>query len=244
MENAQFWQKIASKRTSWKPATPAPNSETTKFPRTISRAISLRGLEMPVKQFLQEGLDREDINRISEDGILTLMRNQEDEDRHDSALNTCYEAFGNYNGNVTQDAQSIIDRWVELEAHPIVKAAVLENGVFFVVLPLFNLHGTTTLRETSQWISRDEILHVQSHRKASELLGARPTKALDNLRKETVDWIVSYLDEETGKVGSKDRWMKASDQLMRTGKSELNETKFAVKPAFFEIDNSTVNTYA
>lgn len=243
METEQIWQNIAAKRRTWEPSNPEPNSEFTKYNRTISRCISLRDLEMPVKEFLQQGLDRSDINKIGEGGIQTLIRNQQDEDRHDLALTRCFNAYASYNKTEAYGADFIIKEWLSLDDHPITKAAVLENGVFFVLLPILRNYGTPSMQETSGWISMDEVLHVQSHRTAARLLGAKPSSKLNKLRKATVAWLVGRMEEE-GRKGALDHYMKASDNLMKSGVSNLTETKFATKPAFFETSNRLLGKYA
>lgn len=244
----EFWNNFtADKRKTWKPNNPAPNSAISAAPLTIERGLMLRGLEIPVKEFILEGVERSDMTKLGQGALQVLMRNTEDEDRHDLALNRCADAH-KINGGIfdsfpmEQEAQGIIAEWQALDVHPFTKAAVLENGVFFVLLPLFNLYGFQALRETSQWISQDERLHVQTHRAAAQLLGARPTKELDDLRVYTVEWLLTDLAQEADQ-DTYDRFRKSSDMLMSRGLSALNETQFASYQAFFETKRNHFADY-
>ena len=238
-----FWSDVNALRSSWQVVEPEENSFISEFPETISRAICLRHLELPVKQFIQQGIDSSDAYKIGPDGLASLVRNQEDEDRHDIALSNCFKAMRNFNPKYTLEASSIIQEWLDLDVNPITKTAVLENSVFFIILPIFNKYGFSPLRETSRDISRDERIHVITHRKAAQLLNSPPTKALNALRIKTVDWLTQSMDTEI-EAGLKDKYMLSSYNLLTKGISSLDESKTVTGVAFFEKPNNHISKYS
>jgi hypothetical protein len=237
------WSTFASKRRAWQPNNPAPNSETSKAPLTISRCLALTALEPAVREFLQEGLDRSDMSKLGP-AISTLRRNQEDEVKHELALTRAKHAMVDYTPAFEAEADNLISRWTELTDNPITKAAVLENGVFFIILPIYNMFGSPSLQISSNSISGDEIIHVQSHRKAAQLLGARPSKELNNLRIDTVAWISATIGEETGGKWTLERCLKNSNSLMSRGISDLLETQVGSQLAPYELAGTMIETYA
>lgn len=239
---AEFdWIKLQNKRRQWSPNTPPPNSETCLAPKTISRCLSLTKLEPLVAEFITTGLNKADKYKLGEAPVAALSRNIEDEEKHEIALTTNREALSNYTSEYENDAQSLIKAWAELPDNEITKAAVLENGVFFIILPIYSLFGSTSLRITANSISGDEILHVQSHRKAAQLLGAKPSKQLDQLRLSTVEWLAQDIGSETD--WTLDRCITNSTSLMRRGISDLLETQVAAVNAPFELKNTTLEKY-
>jgi hypothetical protein len=167
----------------------------------------------------------------------------EDEVRHEVALTRAAAALV---GRVDHSAaaEQLIREWEDLSDNPITKAAVLECGVFFVILPLYSQFGGASLRITSASISGDERLHVISHRAASQAIGARPSRALDKLRRDTVAWFSETLGYEVGGNWSKDRMVANSDSLMRRGVSDLGESQVANVNAPYEISNNSIESYA
>jgi hypothetical protein len=74
----------------------------------------------------------------------------------------------------------------------------------------------------------------------------RVTPELDKLRKATVSWMTQGLiNKSDEKWYDRNFWMDQSDSLLYTGKAEgLIETKRARMPAFFEMSNSDLPSYA
>ena len=242
-----FWGNFTDdKRKTWKPSNPEINSATSSAPKTIHRGLLLRGLEIPVKEFILDGIERSDMAKLGEGALEVLMRNTKDEDKHDLALGRCAGAhkveMSARTLQLAQEAQGFINDWVNLDLHPFTKAAVLENGVFFVLLPLFNLYGFQALREASQWISQDERMHVQTHRAAAQLLRAAPSNDVNDLRRATVEWLLKDLIEEADQA-TYDRFLNSSDLLMYQGLSALDQTQFASYSAFFETKRNHFASY-
>jgi hypothetical protein len=237
------WNALNNRRRVWSPNSPQPNSETSSASHTISRCLALTPLEPAVRMFIQEGLDKAD-KAILGAATDVLLRNQEDEEKHELALNRAQSAMVDYTDQYEIEALQLISQWEDLPDNPITKAAVLENGVFFVILPLYNMFGGASLRVSSNSISGDEIIHVQSHRKAAQLLKARPSAALDKLRIDTVAWLSAKLDQEVGGKWTQARCLKNSDSLMTKGISDLLETRVGSQNAPYEMRSTTLETYS
>ena len=198
-------------------------------------------LELPVKEMLQQGLERE----LPDDpGIIPALRsNQADEDKHDRALDYIVSVHG-VDEKAEREAQAIRKAWLSNPSHPILKTAILERSVFFVLLPFFRFNGDMGIRTTASDISRDEQTHTLIHAMVAKELGEKATPALNKLRKATVHWAMDLLGTPENKYLNKDYWLKASDNLFHQGKApELVETQRARMPAFFESSNVNLPKY-
>jgi hypothetical protein len=235
--------RLNSKRRSWEPNNPAPRSERAIAPITVSRCLALTPLEPAVAAFLKSGLSRSDAVSLSPELVATLERNIEDEVRHELALTRAAAAL-HVQHDFTADAAGIIAAWEALPDNPITKTAVLECGVFFVILPLYQQFGSPSLKITSASISGDERLHVNSHRYAAQQLKAPPSKQLNALRRDTVAWLAQDLGLEAGGNWSADRMVKNSDSLMSRGVSDLVETQTVNVNAPYEINSRNLEQYA
>jgi hypothetical protein len=230
-------------RKEWQPNSPSAQSDYCLAPDTISRCLALTPLEPLVKGFILDGLDRADHKLLGEDAITALLRNTEDEVKHELALDYAKKSLINYNPKFEDEALSLIQAWNLLDCHPITKAAVLENGVFFIVLPLYASFGSASLRISANSISADEVIHVQTHRAAAQILKAKPSKQLDQLRHDTVAWLSQDLKETEGKW-SQERALKNSESLMRRGVSDMIETAVATVLAPYELKSTSLDVYA
>lgn len=208
----------------------------------LYRALALRCLELPVKSFLQEGLEKE-LPQIP--GVVeALMSNQADEDKHDLGLNYVVAAHGS-DEKSEREAQRILRTWLDAPEHPILKASILERSVFFVLLPFFRFNGDIGIRTLAADISRDEQTHVAIHGMVCHDLGLKSTQNLNRLRRATVAWVMEPLTRNTeNKWLDKDFWIKQSDSLYTRGKAEgLADTQRARMPAFFEASNINLPAY-
>lgn len=208
---------------------------------TIFRALALRHLEIPVRELLQQGLDRD---LPSTPGVTeALMHNQKDEERHDEALNYVALSHGT-DERAEREALNILQAWREHPAHPILKAAVLERSVFFVALPFFRFNGNVGMRTVSRDISRDEQVHVAVHSLVAKELGENAGQSLNKLRRATALWLFDKLGQSENKWLNKDFWLSSSDSLFERGKAEgLRESRASVMPAFFETANYNLPSY-
>lgn len=228
-----FYAHLASKKRPWQPTCGtkqpvAPGSE-----NTLGRCLALRRLEIPVQDWVAEGAAKER-GRLSPEAIALLTSNCEDERKHDQALGMAAASYGLSNATMDAEAEAIAAEWLAHPDHPIVKAGVLEQSVFFVILPLMRKFGGAGLRTVSYDISTDESIHAPANRQAAKDLGYHWSPSLDALRDRTVRWLVSDLDA-AGKYGYGEVWIESSKQLLTSGRtSNLDDTRSYVMPAFFE----------
>ncbi len=208
---------------------------------TLFRALALRHLELPVRELLQQGLDRD---LPSTPGVAeALKHNQKDEERHDEALNYIAAAHGT-DHNAEKEVQNILKAWAEHPAHPMLKAAILERSIFFVILPFFRFNGDVGMRTVSRDISRDEQVHVGVHSLVAKELGEKASASLNKLRRATALWAFDALGSSENKWLDKDFWLRQSDSLFERGKTnELMESRASSVPAFFEAANYDLPSY-
>jgi hypothetical protein len=207
----------------------------------IYRALALRHLELPVSEFLKQGL-RGELPKTA--GVVeALESNIRDEERHDTALNYVVEAHG-FSDRFETEGRHILKAWLDAPEHPILKAAILERSVFFVLLPFYRFNGDIGIRTTAADISRDEQTHVAIHSMVCSELGLKSTPGLNRLRRATVGWVVDGLKSDANKYLDKDFWLSQSDSLYERGKAPgLSDTQRARMPAFFEAANTDLPQY-
>jgi len=212
----------------------------------VQRALALRCLEIPVGDFISEAMKGDLPQGIEAEGCRELLlSNVKDEENHDIALNYAAEAH-KIPVRFEKEAERIKQAWLELDRHPVLKAVVLERSVFFVLLPIFRFLGDTGLRTTSADISRDEQTHVAANTLVCQALDLKTDKALNNLRRNTIGWVLQSLQGEgSHKHLSSNFWFNCSDSLYTRGKAEgLSDTRASRMPAFFETNNVNLPQYA
>jgi hypothetical protein len=171
----------------------------------------------------------------------TLLRNIEDEVKHEIALNAARNATSNYDPQYESEAKEIMEAWKSLPDSPIVTTAVLETAVFQSLLVLYSRFGGISLRVTAMDISRDERIHSISHRQAAMMLGTKPSKRLNNLRIETMAWLAAELNQDGFTL---DRALRNSENLMRRGVSDYEESCAGSIICPMEISNLSLSSYA
>jgi len=219
----------------WKPRQVASDATETFNPMLI-RAVGLRGLEIPVgewtAQFIQDTPELSPIHHI-------LLNHIEDEENHDTQLEYLAEHMGAK--VVPEEADILVDRWLTLNCHPLLKKMVLEAGVFFPVLGMMGVYGKSNIliQNVRQWISSDESAHVASSRLIIDYLRRNgqhisPPPALMTLIQDTIKYICQGTDEE--------KWLKASLSGITTGKIFEGEklTTVAVQDPFTQNRNSEI----
>jgi hypothetical protein len=208
---------------------------------TIYRALAIRHLELPVKDMLLEGLERE---LPDSPGLIeSIHSNILDEERHDLALNYVAAAHG-VDEQAEKEALKIRQAWIDHPAHPIAKVAVLERSLFFTILPFFRFNGDKGLRTVASDISRDEICHAFCHTKICEEANEKYGASLNKLRKMTALWIYDKLGSSSNKWLNKDFWLRQSDSLFVSGKApELNASRASTMPSFFECNSLNLPSY-
>ena len=235
------YDQVISRKRKWTPVAVQKGQVVEGAEDALKRALGLRHLELPVREFLQQALDKD---LPSTPGVReALLSNQRDEENHDLALNYVIDAHG-ADMKHEDEAKHILKAWLDAPEHPILKAAILERSVFFVILPFFRFNGDIGIRTTAADISRDEQTHVAIHSMVCSELGLKSTPSLNRLRRATVGWVVDGLKSTTNKYLDKDFWLSQSDSLYEKGKAPgLRDTQRARMPAFFEAANTDLPQY-
>jgi len=235
------YEKLLNRKRTWTPVQTTKGKFKNGAEETIFRCLAVRNMELPVGTFITEALNK----NIPDSARILLESNVKDEIKHDLALGYITNAHG-VNDQAEAEALRLRDAWQQHPDHTILKALVIERSIFFVLLPFFRFNGDAGLMTCAADISRDEQVHVATNSLVSLELGLTPSPSLDKLRKATINWIMQPLSmEHEDKYLSKKFWLDASDRLMYEGKApQLNDTKAARMPAFFEHDNRNLPSYA
>ena len=231
---------IAKKR-AWQ-ATPVDNAPVKEGAEdTLFRALALRHLELPVKDLLEQGLQRD---LPATPGVIeALQSNQKDEERHDEALNYVASAYGT-NAKAESEVMNILKVWMEHPAHPVHKVAIVERSIFFVALPFFRFNGNIGMRTVSADISRDEQVHCGVHGLVAKELNEKDSESLNKLRAATAAWLFDGLGASEDKWLDKDAWMKRSERLFWEGKApDMVDSRRSRQIAFFESSNVNLPSY-
>ena len=234
--------KIMGRKRSWTPVAVDAGPVAEGSEETLKRCLALRTLELPVKEMLKQGLERD----LPDDpGVVeALHSNMADEDKHDRALQYIVDVHG-VDQRAEREAERIKEAWLAAPEHPILKTAILERSVFFVLLPFFRFNGDMGIRTVASDISRDEQTHTLIHAMVAKDVGEATTPGLNKLRKATIHWAMDLLGSSENKYLNKDFWLKQSDNLYFRGRAEgLADTQRARMPAFFEHANQNLPQYA
>ena len=239
MSSPSPYVSVLTRKRKWTPTQVSAGTVTEGSRETLHRCLALRHLELPVRDLLAAGLARD---LPSTEGVVqALESNMADEERHDQALQFVVDAHG---CEMQDEAEGVLirDAWVNHPDHPILKAAILERSVFFVLLPFLRFAGDVGIRTVAADISRDEQVHVAVHHMVASELGLKVSPSLNSLRRATVGWVFDLL-QGTDQL-SKGFWMQASDNLFERGKApELVGTRRARQIAFFEASNVDLPSY-
>lgn len=218
---------------------------------SLARGLALRKLEIPVGDFINEATKKD--LPIGANGLSLLQSNIVDEERHDLQLQYLFEDFEwVYTKGLTTDsldkdnttAQQFTDYVInDCDDHPLVKAAVLERSVFFVLLPLMRAYGSTSFRTVAADISNDEQIHVAVNTDIQHLLGATYSRKLNKARFDMVAWMTEDLKVDDAK-GNQAFWLRQSTSLLKKSVAPgLEDTKRARVTSFFEINHLNLPTY-
>lgn len=232
---------LVSRKRKWTPSPVTAGTIDPYLASTVRRGLALRHLEIPVRELLQQGLNRElpNTHGLRE----ALLSNQQDEERHDQALNYVVAAHGS-DPYAEEVGKQYVQAILEHPDHPIQKAAILERSVFFVLLPFFRFAGDVGIRTVAADISRDEQTHVAIHHMVATELGLKPSPSLNALRRDIVAWFTQDLIWNDGTERDRNFWMKCSDNLYARGVApELKATRASRMPAFFEASNQDLPQY-
>ena len=241
MMSTSPYAQVVSRKRKWTPVAVQRGKLVGGSEEAVYRGLALRHLELPVAEFLKQGLEKELPNTP---GVVeALQSNIRDEERHDRALEYVVDAHGT-DEKAEAEGRHILRAWMDAPEHPILKAAILERSVFFVLLPFYRFNGDVGIRTTAADISRDEQTHVAIHSMVCSELGIKSTPSLNRLRRATVGWVMDTLGTSENKYLDKDFWLSQSDSLYERGKAPgLSDTQRARMPAFFEASNNDLPQY-
>ena len=241
MMSTSPYAQVVSRKRKWTPVAVQRGKLVCGSEEAVYRGLALRHLELPVGEFLKQGLEKELPN--TRGVVEALQSNIRDEERHDRALEYVADAHGT-DEKAEAEGRHILRAWMDAPEHPILKAAILERSVFFVLLPFFRFNGDIGIRTTAADISRDEQTHVAIHSMVCSELGLKSTQSLNRLRRATVGWVMDTLGTSENKYLDKDFWLSQSDSLYERGKAPgLSDTQRARMPAFFEASNTDLPQY-
>ena len=234
------YQQLINRKRKWTPVQTTAGLCKEGAEETVHRALALRHMELPVGDFIRDGLDT-DVPALSRE---LLESNVTDEQNHDLALGYIANAYGT-DEKAESEALRLREAWTSHPDHTILKAMVAERAIFFVLLPFMRANGDAGMRTVSADISRDEQIHVAANSIVCRELGLTISPSLDKLRKATINWVMQPLGSSADKYLDRKFWLDSSDRLMYEGKApELSFTKSARMPAFFEHSNVNLPQYA
>ena len=234
------YQKLLNRKRKWTPVQTTAGLCKEGAEAAIYRALALRHMELPVGDFIRDGLDT-DVPKLSRE---LLESNVKDEINHDLALGYIANAYG-VDEKAEAEALRLRDAWTAHPDHTILKAMVAERAVFFVLLPFMRFNGDAGMRTVSADVSRDEQIHVAANSLVCRELNLEPSPSLDKLRKATINWVMQPLGSNADKYLDRKFWTDSSDRLMYEGKApQLSDTRSARMPAFFEHSNNNLPQYA
>ena len=242
----EFYKKQYNRRRDWEVIEVAPNQEILKGAEvTLSKALALSQLELPVGEWI--GAELVKSGKLMHPGIIRLLQlNQQDEIKHDKALNKLRDVFPVRKVD-DEKVSEMVNIASALASHysPIVVAGVLESSLFFVILPMYRFLGGGGFRTVANDISNDENIHVAVNLQMAKDLGYNRGNSLDRYRLAVIDWLTEDLPStHTNKYLSRDFWIKTSNNLYYSGKApQLKSTQRAVMPSFFEKDNRNLPVY-
>jgi len=144
------YEKLLARKRTWTPIKGDAGEVTEGSEETLLRALSLRHMELPVGDFINDALAT-DVPTLARE---LLQSNVKDEEKHDLALGYIADAYG-VDPKAEKEAKILRDAWVSHPDHTLLKAKVAETAIFFVLLPFFRWNGSASMRTVSADISRD-----------------------------------------------------------------------------------------
>lgn len=166
-----------------------------------------------------------------------IIRNSEDELKHDKALSYLKEYVG-YQDALVGKAQKLIERW-RAQKPTFALAYALEMGIFMSVLPWLNKNGDVYCSTVSNWISDDETVHVVVNGLLAKECGHKLTKDHFVLVKDTLEYIYRYYDNDYIR-----KQVERAFARLTTGKDNaMMDESVPSTPAFFEQNNKQTTEY-
>jgi len=166
-----------------------------------------------------------------------LTRNAEDESKHDIVLKMLADYY--CVGDISDEANRLLDQWRALDCNPVLAAYTLEMGVFFSILPTLIKHGDVYAATVAQWINDDERVHVETNLRIIRELKLKITKELAALVYNTVVYIYSPLGADAAKANGQ----RAVKRLLSGKDEQMLTDSLPVTIAFFEQHDKRAIVY-
>lgn len=215
------------------------------IPEALERVLaSAIYLEIDVAQYLAEGWksDIKGKNSIPEYAEKLIESNIPDESVHLAQFEHAIAAYP-VRQKFIDEAQQLSEQWRDNDSHPLLKATILELGVFVPCsLPLLLRVGGLSLGWVGQMVSQDEQRHQATGRAVCSLLKMNPYKPsvkLQELREQTIRWIVGdgYLKRWQYSV----EWFLEQSRIVSSGNNSKELSRWTNIPRYtppFEWDNA------
>jgi hypothetical protein len=231
----------------WKPqtltATPLPIT-TDNVPEILERILaSAIVLEVDVASYLAEGwkADIKGKNSIPEVAEKLIESNIPDESVHLAQFKKAIAVYP-VREQYLREAEQLSQQWQDDEGHPLLKATLLEIGVFVPCsLPVLLRAGGLSLGWVGQKVSQDEQRHQAVGRAVCNRLkldSYKPSVSLNALRKSTIRWIVGDGYLKHWKIGLE--WFLEQSDLVVSGQIAPALSKWSNVPRYrppFESEN-------
>lgn len=169
--------------------------------KTVERIIALGlVLELPVGQWVMTARTAEKKNeesKFNSDILELLASNIKDEHGHAKGFTYAEEAYP-VSAEIKKEADTLAQKWLDLDVDTLWKAAVGEAGIFLGTLGCLRLFGGKSLFKMADAIAQDEARHVKTNMSLLNLLGfdtseAGTPQSLKDLWEETVRWVYQDL---------------------------------------------------
>lgn len=168
-----------------------------------------------------------------------LERNAADENKHDEVLRYLfvYLSWSGEHSKKDNTALDLCDRWQALNCHPLVAMYGLEIGVFYSILPFLLKSGDVYAATVAQWISDDEVVHVNTGLRLMKALGLKLTFGVLQLIRDTNLYIFSPLGEQE----ADERARRAVKRAMSGKDEQMLTESLPTTIAFFEqVDKRSI----
>ena len=120
------YQKLMARKRKWSPVKPTAGECKEGAEEAIYRALSLRHMELPVGDFINDALAT-DIPEVSRELLISNVR---DEENHDMALGYIANAYG-VDPKAEREAMALRTAWTSHPDHTVLKAMVAERAISF-----------------------------------------------------------------------------------------------------------------
>lgn len=241
-----FYRQLLNERQNWipveMPSEPIKSSGSDGVKETLGRVIALSlYMEDQVGAYIGQAT-RSELN-LPDSAITLLKSNIKDEKRHERQFELAAIAYP-VSKETMLEAQAITHWWNVNSDHTLSKAKEIETGIFIVAQAILRYFGGQSLDRMAADISLDEWRHLQTNWSVCEDLGLTSSFRLNQLRIDTLEWLVSGLAYPG--VDS-NFWRRQSDAMVENGEAPEMDTLFRNVPvphlSFFEVSNSHISFY-